>query len=50
MCNKLLIPYVFPEAIQDFYEMITYQIWKKKKKPKTKHFCQLNQMLHMVKD
>lgn len=31
MCNKLLIPYVFPEAIQDFYEMITYQIWKKKK-------------------
>lgn len=38
MCNKLLIPYVFPEAIQDFYEMITYQIWKKKKNPKQNTF------------
>lgn len=36
MCNKLLIPYVFPEAIQDFYEMITYQIWKKRKKTQNK--------------
>lgn len=51
---KCVISSWFPmfsqKPFKTFMKWLHIRFGKKEKKPKTKHFCQLNQMLHMVKD